>query len=101
MLSTLLNRLVAIGLWVALLGASLNWRVLMANGGMPVRGCNYRHGLHMPMDKSTKLPWLADWIEADNRAISPGDILICSGMVIGVVGIIWGFTHADDRRRIA
>ena len=108
----LLNEIVAIGLWLAMIGSAMNYFAIISNGGMPVCGAMYRNGFHIPMNENTNLPWLADWVHVQfldiNRVVSPGDLFIWPGMGVSVFGIIWGYSkfnwgsyHAHDGRRIA
>ena len=97
----LLNPVVAAGLWIGLVGAFMNNKVILANGGMPVCGRVVQDGIHIPMTDQTKLNWIADWIHVSGQVMSPGDALIYLAMLVGSIGVFWGFLYANDRRRIA
>ena len=77
------------GMAFVIAGASLNFAVVLANGGMPIDPATAagagtyipQDGLHIPLGGGTRLPFLADvipvpWIQ---RVYSPGDLLIATG----------------------
>ena len=99
--SWLLNPVVAAGLWLGLLGSFANNYVLSANGGMPVCGRLHRTGIHIPLTDRTQHNWLADWIHCGDRILSPGDLLIYAAILVGAGGILWGYIHAHDARRVS
>jgi hypothetical protein len=102
--SWILNEVVAAGLWIGLIGSAMNYVVIMANGGMPVRGERSPHGIWIPMTSGTKYQFLGDWVDLPfamtlGGPFSPGDFLIYAGMVVAGCGIVYGAVkHANDRR---
>ena len=75
-------------------GIAMNLLVILANGGMPVKLAadedipeedrpNYK-----PIDSSTRLAFLADWIAVGNLMISPGDVLLVIGATVLVLSAI-------------
>lgn len=77
-------------------GFLMNVAVVAANGGYmpaavpsdeiePDQQDGYR-----PIDETTRLRFLADWIGLGDRLVSPGDILLLVGAVGGIAGRIVG-----------
>lgn len=71
------------------LGMALNFIVILLNGGMPASANlddlpDEQRNRYRPMDETTRLSRLGDWIPVGGMLISPGDILL----VLGAVGLI-------------
>ena len=75
----------------AAVGFLLNFAVITANGGfMPAaagpEGIDPADDLYKPIDGSTRLRYLADWIDAGRWLLSPGDVLLAAA-VAGNLGV--------------
>jgi hypothetical protein len=77
-----------------LVGGSLNFAVILANGGFIPATCQeVADGFYIPMD-GANLSYLADWVWG---FVSPGDIL----MVIGFLGIIGTLAWKQKQHKLA
>ncbi|HEV2218756.1 MAG TPA: DUF5317 domain-containing protein [Candidatus Dormibacteraeota bacterium] len=85
------------GIWLVSLGSALNLVVIAANEfRMPVVQSAAgrlvevgQHGQYTVMDSSTRLSWLADWVQVPGwlgGVFSPGDAVI--GIGLGVVAFV-------------
>lgn len=68
-------------------GAVLNRVVVSANGGMPTIGYPEASSKWVPLNPETKLALLSDVIRVGNYALSIGDLLFTTGIVISMITI--------------
>jgi hypothetical protein len=67
----------------------MNLVVVLANGAMPVATTadqitDDERPSYRPIDQSTRLRWLADWIDVGWAYFSPGDFLL----IVAALGIV-------------
>jgi len=77
------------------IGFLLNFAVIVANGGdMPAAtgagGIDPADELYKPIDGSTRLRFLADWIDAGRWLLSPGDVLLATAVAASLVAGLAG-----------
>ncbi|HHC08273.1 MAG TPA: hypothetical protein ENK55_06120 [Actinobacteria bacterium] len=81
----------AAGMWIVGIGVLMNFSVIAANGGMPVleeavalAGLSapevYASAKHVPLDATTRLPFLGDLLPLPGSVVSLGDILLTVGL---------------------
>ena len=88
------DRLVWTGVAISAAGFLMNLLVIAANGGrMPaavdpddVAGDD----LYTPIDASTRLRCLSDWIDVGRWLVSPGDVLLAAAVPVTLGGRIFG-----------
>ena len=78
------------GIWIGGLGVLMNFTVIALNGGMPVLlaaaeiaghdGELILDAKHVPLDQSTRLPFLADVLPLPNTVLSLGDVMLAIGV---------------------
>ncbi len=87
-----------------MIGVFLNFIVILANGGMPVKieafPVGFNDHVHIQMTKMTNLPWLGDIIPWPfpgffGGLVSLGDIFLAAGIFVLVVQ---GMTYRGQRR---
>lgn len=73
-------------------GLLMNLLVIALNNGMPVATTHIDESEkadYHPITPQTRLPWLADWIDAGWAYLSPGDILIDLGAFLFILRLIF------------